>query len=160
METSIDRAALVDQYRAGPEEVAAALAGATEAELDARPADGGWTAREVAHHLADSETMSVIRLRRLLAEDEPLLGAYDENEFARRLHYDRPLAASLELFRAVRASNAELLERLSDEDWSRTGTHSDSGPYSVTTWLEIYGVHARDHADQIRRARAEASPVT
>src|SRR5262245_59410367 len=150
------RMALLDTYRDGPDAVARALDGATEAELDARPSRGGWTAREVVHHLADSETMSTIRLRRLLAEDEPLIAAYDENEWARRLHYDRPVDLSFATFAAVRAANAELLARLGADEWRRGGTHSDSGPYGVETWLEIYAAHGHDHANQIRDALAEA----
>jgi hypothetical protein len=57
------------------------------------------------------------------------------------------------VFRAVRASTAEFLDRLGDEDWGRTGTHSESGAYSMEDWLEIYAARAFDHADQIRRAR-------
>src|SRR3954463_12925869 len=129
-----ERFRLIDQYRDGIAEVQRALEGATAAELDRRPAPSEWTAREVAHHLADSETMSTIRLRRLLAEDEPLIHAYDEGEFARRLHYDRPIEQSLALFAAVRNSNLELLASLTDDEWARTGTHSDDGPYSVERW--------------------------
>jgi len=148
-----ERRRLMDQYREGIAEVHRALDGATTDELDRRPAPAEWTAREVAHHLADSETMSTIRLRRLLAEDEPLIQAYDENEFAKRLHYDRPIDESLAVFAAVRTSNLELLAQLSEPEWQRRGTHSDDGPYSVETWLRIYAAHGHDHADQIRRAR-------
>ena len=147
------RQQLIDTYRDGIAEVDKALAGASDEELDRRPADDAWTAREVAHHLADSETMSTIRLRRLLAEDAPLIPAYDEAEFARRLHYDRPIDQSLAVFGAVRTANVELLERLSEDDWARAGTHSDDGHYSVEGWLRIYAAHGHDHADQIRRAR-------
>jgi hypothetical protein len=150
------RIALIDTYRDGPDAVARALEGATDAELDVRPRNGGWTAREVVHHLADSETMSTIRLRRLLAEDEPRIAAYDENEWAQRLHYDRPLEQSFAMFAAVRAGNAELLARLGPDEWARTGTHSESGPYGVETWLEIYAAHGHDHANQIRDALAHA----
>jgi hypothetical protein len=149
----IKRESLIARYRAGYAAVEDALAGATDAELDRGPADGGWSAREVAHHLADSETTSYIRLRRLLAEDRPTIQGYDEEEFARRLWYDRPITASLEVFRAVRASSAEILERLTEADWARGGIHSESGEYGVTDWLEIYSAHAFDHAEQIRRAR-------
>ncbi len=97
--------------------------------------------------------MSTIRLRRLIAEDEPLIQAYDEAEFARRLHYDRPIEPSLALFAAVRNANLELLATLTEDEWARTGTHSDDGPYSVERWLQIYADHGHDHADQIRRAR-------
>ena len=147
------RAQLIDQYAAGPDEVRAALATApNDAALDARPAPAEWSARQVVHHLADSETMSTIRLRRLLAEDGPLLLAYDQDEFAARLHYERPVEQSLAVFTAVRAANVELLACLADDEWARDGTHSDDGPYSVERWLAIYAAHGRDHADQIREA--------
>lgn len=148
------RDALIEKYRNGVAAVEDALLDADDAALDRRPAPGEWTAREVAHHLADSETMSSIRLRRLIAEDEPLIPAYDEAEFARRLHYDRPVATSLALFAAVRTANLSLLDALTDDEWRRAGTHSEDGPYSVERWLEIYAEHGHDHADQIRRARA------
>ena len=151
------RTQLLARYRDGHRAVVAALADATPEELDARPGDGEWSAREVVHHLADSETMSTIRLRRLLAEDQPVIHGYDENEFALRLHYDRPLEASLEVFRAVRVANADLLHVLTEEEWARTGTHTESGPYSVTTWLEIYAAHGHDHAEQIQAARRNAT---
>ena len=142
------RRALIERYKDGYSAVCEALDQLTEAELDARPADG-WTLREVAHHLADSETMSYIRLRRLLAEDHPVIQGYDEPEYARRLHYDRPIASSLEVFRAVRVASAELLESLSEDEWAREGTHSESGRYTMDDWLEIYAAHAHDHAAQI-----------
>ncbi len=147
------RAELIARYRTGADAVDAALAGAGDAELDAVPEDGGWTARMVVHHLADSESNAYLRVRKLLAEDEPLVQGYDEAAYARRLHYDRPVETSLAVFRAVRASTAELLDRLPDEDWRRAGTHSESGRYGMDDWLEIYAAHAFDHADQIRRAR-------
>jgi hypothetical protein len=146
------RRALIAQYNDGYRVVREALDQLTEEELDARPADG-WTSREVAHHLADSETTSYLRLRRLLAEDHPIILGYDEEEYARRLHYDRPIASSLEVLRAVRAASAELLETLSEDEWAREGTHSESGRYSVDDWLEIYASHAHDHAAQILRMR-------
>jgi hypothetical protein len=145
---------LIDQYRAGHAAVVDALAGADDAALDRRPGPGKWTAREIVHHLADSEMTSAIRLRRLVAEENPTIVGYDQEEFARRLHYDRPIASSLEAFRWARVSTAEILDRLTDADWARAGTHSESGPYSVTRWLEIYADHGHKHADQIRRAIA------
>lgn len=147
------RERLVEQYRAGYDAVVRALEGVTDAELDRRPAPGKWTAREIVHHLADSEMTSAIRLRRLIAEDNPVIVGYDQEEFARRLRYDRPIAASLSALKAARETTSEILDRLTEDEWQRTGTHSEAGAYSVHKWLEIYGVHAHDHAAQIRRAR-------
>jgi hypothetical protein len=146
------RRALITQYKDGYRAVREALDQISEEELDARPPDG-WTPREIAHHLADSETMSYIRLRRLLAEDHTVIQGYDEPEFARRLQYDRPIASSLEVFRAVRAASAELLESLNEDEWAREGTHSESGRYTMDDWLEIYAAHAHDHAAQMLASR-------
>lgn len=147
------RQELIDRYRDGHRVVTEALAGAGDDELDRIPEPGEWSARQVAHHLADSETTSYIRLRRLIAEEGPAIPGYDENLFAARLHYQaRPIDLSLDVLRTVRASSAELLDHLTDEEWERRGTHSESGAYSVATWLETYATHAHDHAEQIRRA--------
>jgi hypothetical protein len=129
-----------------------ALEGVTEEELD-RSASGEWTPRQIAHHLGDSEMMSAIRIRRLLAEAKPVIHGYDEAEFARVLTSNRPIEPSLEAMRWARESSAQLLERLTEEDWRRTGTHTESGPYSVEDWLTIYAKHGHDHAAQIKRSR-------
>jgi len=150
-----DRAHLMEQYGAGIGAVEAALADITDDELDRRPAEpDSWTARQVVHHLADSEAMAYTRLRRLVADDDPHLAGYDEPVWAQRLHYeDRPIEPSLAVVRAVRTSSLQLLGALTDSEWARTGVHSESGPYSVDRWLEIYANHCHDHAEQIRAAR-------
>ncbi len=150
------RQELIDRYKDGYRVVAEALSGATDDDLDRRPAPGKWTAREVVHHLADSEMTSAVRLRTLLATPNPEIVGYDQDEFARRLFYDRPIEASLQAFKAARLATAEILERMSDADWAREGSHSEVGRYTPERWLEIYGVHAHDHAGQIRVARASA----
>jgi hypothetical protein len=148
------RAELIQQYKDGYLLIVEALDGISEQELDAREGEGEWSPREVVHHLADSEMTSAIRLRLLIAEDVPHIVGYDQEEFARRLYYDRPIEASLAAFKAARATTAELLGRMSEAEWAKSGTHSESGPYAVTGWLEIYAQHAVEHADQIKRARA------
>jgi hypothetical protein len=144
---------LIDQYKDGYRVVAEALAGAPADELDARPAPGKWTAREIVHHLADSEMTSAIRLRLLLAVDNPSILGYDQDEFARRLHYDRPIEASLDAFKASRRTTGEILDCMSEDEWRREGTHSEHGRYTIERWLEIYSTHAHKHAEQIRVAR-------
>jgi DinB superfamily len=155
-----ERAALLAAYVAGPAVIRASVDGLSDADLDARPADGGWTPREVVHHTADSEMTSGIRLRRLIAEDDPLIVGYDGDEFARRLHYgERPIGPALDAIAAARSTTAQILFGLTEAEWERTGTHSESGPYGVERWLEIYAAHCHEHADQIRQARAEAAPL-
>ncbi|HSD52072.1 MAG TPA: DinB family protein [Candidatus Methylomirabilis sp.] len=150
------RRALIERYKDGYRAVTEALQGISERELDARPAPGKWSAREIVHHLADSEMTSAIRLRRLIAEDRPLIQGYDQDEYARRLYYDRPIHASLEALRSARETTTQILERMPEAQWAREGTHSESGRYTAERWLEIYAQHAHNHADQIRRARSAA----
>jgi hypothetical protein len=150
------RAELIARYKDGYRVVVAALDGATDAELDAKPAPEKWSAREIVHHLADSEMTSAIRLRLLLAEERAAIRPYDEKQFARKLHYDRPIVSSLLAFQAARSSTSELLDRLSDAEWAKEGTHPEHGSYGVERWLEIYADHAHNHANQITRARASA----
>jgi hypothetical protein len=150
------RTQLIDKYKDGYRAVSDALVGATDADLDAHPAPGKWSAREIVHHLADSEMTSAVRLRLLVASDRPQILGYDEAEFARRLYYDRPLEASLDAFKAARRTTAEILDRMTDAEWAREGTHSEHGRYTVERWLEIYAAHAHNHAEQIRVARGSA----
>jgi hypothetical protein len=149
-----ERERLIGQYEDGYRAVMDALEGISEAELDAREAPGEWNPREIVHHLADSEMTSAIRLRLLVAQDAPTIIGYDQEAFVANLFSDRPIEPSLAAFAAARASTAPILRRLSDEQWQRSGTHSESGPYAVVDWLRIYAAHGHDHADQIRRARA------
>lgn len=151
------RRTLLDRYKDGYRMVADACDGASEKEMDAKPSPGRWSMREIIHHLADSEMTAAIRVRRLIAEDRPVIHPYDQDEYARRLHYDRPVAASLAAFLTARLSTGDLLDRLNDEEWTREGTHPEHGPYSVEKWLVIYAEHAHKHADQIRSARASAA---
>ena len=150
-----ERSRLIAQYKDGHRAVVEALNDATDEELD-RVVEGDWTPRQIAHHLADSEMMSAIRIRRLLAEVEPVIHGYDEKAFAMALTGDRPIEPSLAAMRWARETSAQLLDRMTEEDWLRAGTHTESGPYSVQDWLRIYAAHAHDHADQIRRARGRS----
>ena len=156
--SSDERQTLIAQYNDGYRVVAEAVAGATDEELDARPAPGKWTAREVVHHLADSEMTAATRLRLLVATDRPQIVGYDQDQFARKLYYDRPIGASLDAFKAARRSTAEILERMTEADWARAaGTHTEHGPYTADRWLEIYARHAHAHAEQILVARTAAT---
>ena len=152
--TSEERTALIARYTAGYDEVAGSLEGFPTASLAAHPLQGKWSAAEIVHHLADSEMTSAIRLRRLLVEDHAVIFGYDQEAFASRLGYeDREIGPSLEALRAARSTTAQILARMSEEDWRREGWHSESGLYTVEDWLKTYAAHAHSHAAQIRRLR-------
>ena len=152
--TSQERQKLIAQYKEGYNEVSNSLDGFPPDSLTAHPIEGKWSAAEIIHHLADSETTSGMRLRRLLVEDQPLIQGYDQDAYASRLNYNnREMAPALDAFRSARATAAQLFEFMSDEDWRREGTHSESGSYTAEDWLTIYAAHAHNHAAQIRRLR-------
>jgi hypothetical protein len=152
--TREERERAIDQYGAGFDEVRRALEVFPPDRLTARPLPGKWTAAEIVHHLADSEMNGAIRLRKLLAEDRAQIWGYDQEEFAVRLRYqERELGPALDAFRAARAVTMQLLRGMTDADWAREGWHTESGRYTAERWLEIYSVHAHDHAAQIRRLR-------
>ena len=153
------RAALIAKYKDGYREVAAALEGASDKELDARPAPGKWTAREIVHHLADSEMTSAIRLRLLVAEERAAIRPYDEKAVrgppALR-SADCELAAGVS--RGAPLDSGELLDHDDRRRLCEERAHTRSmRSYGVERWLEIYAEHAHNHADQIRRARASAA---
>jgi len=148
------RNALIAQYKAGYAEVIAALEGFPAGQLTAHPIAGKWSAAQIAHHLGDSEMQSAIRIRKLLAEPRPIVQAYDQEAWAAALAYeDRPIEPALAAFKAARETTAQLLDRMTDDDWRRHGWHSEAGVFHAEMWLQWYSKHAHDHATQIRRLR-------
>jgi hypothetical protein len=152
--TPEERSDLIAKYTAGYDEVLKALDGFPADDLGAHPIPGKWSAREIVHHLGDSESTSAFRLRKLLVEDNPTIEGYDEAQFAVKLRYnERDMAPALEAFRSSRETTAQLFSMMSEDDWQRSGVHTESGPYSVEKWLGLYAVHAHNHAEQIERLK-------
>jgi hypothetical protein len=149
-----ERAELVDLYEQGYAVIVAALEGIDGREWDAREAPGEWSVREIVHHLGDSEMAAAFNIRLILAADNPTLGSYDHEEWARKLHQGTPVDPSLAAFAGARTATLPLLRSMTEEEWQRTGQFPDGETISAATWVSWYGPHAHDHADQIRRARA------
>jgi len=113
----------------------------------------GWNARQVIHHVADSEAQSYARLRRLVAEPGTTIQGYDESIWAENpiLGYKtHDIDSSIAVFKAVRQSSYELLLRIEDSLLDNKGIHTESGEYSVRDWLNSYINHPIDHANQIK----------
>ncbi|MBI3430037.1 MAG: DinB family protein [Actinobacteria bacterium] len=129
----------------------------SDSDLDRHQPDG-WSPRQVIHHIADSETQSYVRLRRLVAEpDGSLIQGYDEGAWAenKTLDYkDLPVENSFAVFLSVRAASLDIIKRLTEKDLEKYGEHSESGRYTIEKWLKSYTKHPRDHADQIKSALA------
>ncbi len=150
--TPAERAECIRRYAEGPELLAAALAMVPEAALQWRPAPGKWSVHEVIVHCADSEVNSHSRLRYLIGEANALIHGYDQDRWVTAMDYHaHPLAPALLTVRAVRANTVPLLQRMSEADWRRTGTHTEHPSYGVERWMELYAEHLEIHARQIAR---------
>ena len=142
----------IESYQEATEEFISLASLLTQTELD-KVKDESWTARQVIHHVADSEAQSYARLRRLIAEPGTEIQGYNEAAWGENetLGYEvLPIEISLNVFRAVRASSLEILKRLTVDQLENAGTHSESGEYTIKTWLETYIKHPLDHVEQIR----------
>jgi len=150
--TAAEREALIRRYEEGPARLKAALAKVPSEALRWRPAEGKWSVHEVVCHCGDSETNAALRIRYLLAEEDPLIVGYDQARWAKALDYDAaPLEPALAAVEASRANTAALLRRLPEAAWSASGRHTESGPYSAEDWLAIYAEHLEKHSRQIER---------
>ena len=148
-------AELLERYRLGTVLVTDALSGATEEELDFKPGPDKWSTRYIVAHLADTEATSVVRLRQILAEDNPTIIPWNQDAWAARTDYEkRKPTQSLATLRQLRSDNYELLKDLPEEAWSRTGKHLERGVMTVLDFLRIFARHAEAHAEQIRNVRA------
>ena len=147
-----DRAALIERYARGPALLKAAFAKVPVDVVDWKPADNRWSAHEIVVHCADSETNAALRIRYLLAEEHPVIQGYDQDRWARELDYhEQPAGVALATVEAVRAHTVPLLKHLTDAQWKRMGTHSESGTYGAEQWLRIYAEHLEKHSGQIER---------
>jgi hypothetical protein len=147
--TPEERALLIKRYEDGCAVFLEALGAVPETGMDFAPA-GEWSARQIAHHVADAELIRGYRLRQLLAQNAPRLQAFDERKFVSKLHYYRPVEASMALLRAVVRSNVELLALAFPEDWQRAGNHEEVGVFSLEDWLERAASHAYEHTEQLK----------
>jgi len=129
--------------------------GVTPELLDVRH-ENGWSARQIIHHLADSEAQSYVRLRRLVAEPEGVqLVTVDEDLWSKevKLGYETaPVENSIAVYAAVRAGSLDVIKRLEDSDIEKSGVHPASGKFTIEKWLINYTKHSRDHGDQLIRA--------
>ena len=141
------------KYQAATDEFLKLVSELTPRDLDKSDSEG-WTPRQVIHHMADSESQSYARLRRLIAEPGTSIQGYDEGKWAENstLGYrTEAIEMSVNVIKAVRQSSFELLNRISEAELSNSGVHTETGVYSINDWLKSYINHPIDHANQIRK---------
>jgi hypothetical protein len=142
---------LAAEYEAATNVFLEAIKKVNMADLD-KPKKYGWNARQVIHHLADSESQSCARLKRLVAEPGSTIQGYDENIWANNstLGYTvLPIESSLALYKASRQASLEIITRLEFEQLSNAGIHTESGAYDLRKWFSCYINHPKDHAAQL-----------
>jgi uncharacterized damage-inducible protein DinB len=149
-----DRARSLAAVAALPGEMAAAVAGLTDAQLDTPYRPGGWTVRQVVHHVADSHLNAYTRFRLALTETNPTIKPYAEAAWAELPDArTQPVDVSLALLASLHQRWSVLLTSLSAEHFSRPLTHPESGPQTLDTMLALYDWHGRHHTAHITELR-------
>ena len=146
---------LIDQYEAGAAKVRRAVAGLTAEEVRARPGPGAWSVLEVVIHLADSDAISIDRMKRILTEDNPPLLYADETAYVERLQtHEQDLEDALVLMKVSRRQWARVLRRLPNEAFERAGTHNRRGGVTLGEMVAGYVKHVDDHLKFVVGKRA------
>lgn len=152
--TDARRQEFIDEIAAAPGNVRAAVAGLSAEQLDTPYRPGGWTARQVVHHLADSHMNAYVRFRLAMTETEPLIKAYDEKLWAELS--DAKSAAvewSLDLLDSLHRRWVTLLRSFKTEDFGRTLRHPELGLVDLDRYLALYAWHGRHHVAHITNLR-------
>lgn len=149
-----DRAAFIADIAEAPERLRAALGGLSESQLDTPYRDGGWTVRQVVHHLFDSHLNAYVRFKLALTEDEPTIKAYSESLWA-ELPDARtaPAEISTALLDNLHRRWVLMVRAMSESEWKRTFRHPERGVMSLETTLGLYAWHCRHHVAHITELR-------
>jgi uncharacterized damage-inducible protein DinB len=149
------RAPLINKIADVPAALAAAVAGMTEAQLDTPYRDGGWSTRQIVHHLADSHMNAFIRCKLGMTEDNPTIKPYNEGDWARTTDAQvAPLGWSLSIIDGLHARWAHLLRSLDEAAFARTVQHPERGPMTLGDLMQLYAWHGVHHTAQITALRS------
>ena len=147
------RAEQIEILRRLPEALRLAVQGLDQTQLDTPYRDGGWTVRQLVHHVADSHMNSYIRVKLALTENAPTISAYDEAAWARLPDSALPAEVSLSLVGAVHARLVSLFEAMSEADFEKSFTHPERGPVTLSNNLALYAWHSQHHTAHVTRLR-------
>jgi hypothetical protein len=136
-----------------PMTLRAAVRGLSDAQLDTPYRPGGWTVRQVVHHVADSHMNAFVRLKLALTEENPTVKPYDEKAFANLADQRLPVDVSLLLLDGLHARWTAVLTPLTPEQFGRPLYHPEIGPITVDYLVQTYGWHSRHHVAHITRLR-------
>lgn len=148
-----DRAEWIRTIRDLPSKIAASVEGLTEDQLDTPYRPGGWTVRQVVHHVADSHLNAYCRFKLALTEDNPTIKPYDEKSWADLSDSSMGPSVSLQLIDSVHRRFTNLLENMSESDFSRTLNHPETGDWELSNMLALYSWHSKHHTAHIDSLR-------
>ena len=155
--TSDERRRKIGKIRDLPPLLEGAVKGLNDAQLDTPYREGGWTVRQVVHHVADSHMNAVVRMKLILTEDKPALKPYDQDKWAALPDTTNvPIGLSLEILRGLHDRWTRLLESVKEDAWGRVAFHPERGDVTLESMLNTYAEHGEKHVGHImglRRAK-------
>ena len=155
MPTFSERNAMIEKIERLPDLLEQAVKGLNEAQLDTRYRDGGWTVRQVVHHLADSHMNAFVRMKLLMTEETPTIKPYDQEHWAELPDTKAfPVQSSISIIRGLHPRITHFLKTLPDSAWQRKGVHPESGTITLDSLLVTYSKHGENHVGQITGLRA------
>ena len=155
MLTQNERMMMIGKMKALPDKLKVTIKDFDEARLDRPCREGGWSARQIVHHLADSHMNAFVRFKLTLTEDRPTLKAYNQDLWAKLPDISRtPIQASLDILGGLHKRFVALMEALNEEDWRRSAIHTESGEMTLDDLLQIYSDHGENHIAQIAASRS------
>jgi len=144
---------VIDSLRTFESRLLHTIEGIPDDALQRAESDGRWSIRDVVAHLADTELIYAARLRAIVAEENPKLMAFQQNEWV-AAHASRNIGEAIDQFSTMRRLNLRLLERLPDDAWNRTGEHATYGPLTLREAVTKQRDHAEQHLAQIERIKS------
>jgi uncharacterized damage-inducible protein DinB len=152
--TPATRTACIAAIREAPSALRTAVQGLNDARLDTPYRPGGWTVRQVVHHVPESHMNAYVRFKLALTEQNPTIKPYDETAWAKLKDANSPIEPSLTLLDALHQRWVTLLESMQGEDFARPLQHPERGPMTLDQMLQLYAWHGRHHAAHITGLRA------
>lgn len=136
-----------------PSRLRQAVSGLTDAQLDTPYRDGGWTVRQLVHHVADSHMNGLIRVKLALTEDSPTIKPYAQHHWANLPDSKLPIELSLRIIDGVHERLDAIVATLTPDDYAKTFVHPENGLTRLDNWIQLYAWHSRHHVAHITELR-------
>ena len=153
--TNEQRAGWIEEFSQAPARLESGVASLSEAQLDTPYRPGGWTVRQVCHHLPDSHSNGYVRTKLALTEESPIIKPYLEDQWAKLPDSSLPIGIAFDHYRAVQARWTAVWKRVRGEQWAKTYIHPEyMHHYSLDQMLQLYTWHGKHHLAQITSLKA------